>query len=391
MKIIIKTVLILVLINQVSLAKEFEVFLKEVLEKSPYLNSSMLSIEQAQKEGNILNRYKNPSLELELSRFTPDVGNNKNGGRAAITQPLMLWGVAGAKEQLADAINESAKSTYAQKKAAFIKNISLLYLDYAEGEKFLKLAQETQTIAKKIYEISNARYEGGTISKGIMLQSKIDYEMIVAQKENIDLRARNSYYRLLKYAGVEDEVVLDSDYSFKLQANENSQNPELQIIHASKKQAISQAEVSSNKIEWLNVYAEYENEPDQDIARVGVSIPLAIFNTKSQEKQIALLEAKKSDLLVSNEMKKVSVELRRLQNERKSLTAMASKYQKLITDEMQLLEMFQKAYKISNINLLSLQDIKNKVVKTKEALINIQTALNENAILTNYIQGNYNE
>jgi len=388
---ILKTVLTLILINQVSAAKEFDIFLQEVLKTSPYINSSMLSIEQAKKEGDILNRYKNPSLELELSRFSPDIGSSKGGGRASISQPLRLWGIAGAKERLADAMSESAKSTYAQKRATFIKNISLLYVDYAKGEKFLRLAQETENIAKKIYEISKARYEGGTISKGIMLQSKIEYEMLIAQKESIALEAKNSYYRVLKYGGVESEVALDWNYTFSLQSKKTTQNPDLQIIHADKKQALSQAKVSSHKIEWFNVYGEYENVPNQDIARVGVTIPLAIFNTKSQEKQIAILEAKKSDLLFSNEMKKVNVELRRLENERKSLQAMVLKYQNLITSEMQLLEMFQKAYKISNINLLSLQDIKNKVIKAKESLINIQTALNKNAILTNYIQGNYNE
>jgi len=390
-KIIIKVLLLLSFINQVSLAKEFDIFLKEVLANSSYLNSSMLRVKQAQEEGAVLNRYKNPSLELEFSQFSLDSGSSKSGNRVAITQAVRLWGVADAKEQLSDAINESAKSTYTQKRATFIKNISLMYLYYAEGKKFLKLAEETQVIAKKIYEISNARYESGTVSRGIMLQAKIDFDMVEVQQERVALGADNSYYRLLKYAGVDGEVVLDADYTFEVEENKETQNPDIQIIHANKKQALSQVEVSANKVEWLDLYAEYENEPDQDIARIGLNIPLALFNTKTQERQIALLEAEKSDLRASNELKKLSVEIRRLLNERKLLKAMLSKYKKLIVSEMQLLEMFQKAYKISSINLLALQDVKNRLIKTKEALINIKTALNKNAILTNYIQGNYNE
>ena len=371
--------------------QDFDTFLKKVLKSSPYLNSSKLGIKQSQEAGTILNRSKNPSLELEASYFSPDIGSASNGMRAAISQPIRLWGVADANEQLASAKNESAKNSYTQKRALFIKNLSLLYVRYTQKKKFLALAQETEAIAQKIYEISNARYESGTIAQGIMLQSKIDYEMIDAQKESIALEVKNSYFQLLKYAGVANEVKLDSDYVFKIATQSSMQNPDIQIINSNKKQALSQAEVTSNKIEWLNLYAEYENEPDQDIARVGVNIPLAIFNTRSQEKQIALLEAKKSDLLSVNETKKVSMELKRVQNERTSLTAMASKYKKLIISQMQLLEMFQKAYKIANINLLALQDVKNRVITTKKALININIALNKNAILTNYIQGNYNE
>jgi cobalt-zinc-cadmium efflux system outer membrane protein len=59
--------------------------------------------------------------------------------------------------------------------------------------------------------------------------------------------------------------------------------------------------------------------------------------------------------------------------------------------QIELLNMFQDAYKIANINLLELQDIKNKVIETKQRLIKIQTALNQNAIISNYIQGSYNE
>jgi cobalt-zinc-cadmium efflux system outer membrane protein len=53
--------------------------------------------------------------------------------------------------------------------------------------------------------------------------------------------------------------------------------------------------------------------------------------------------------------------------------------------------MFEDAYKIANVNLLELQNIKNRVIQTKEALIKIQTAIDQNTITTNYIAGAYNE
>ncbi len=68
-----------------------------------------------------------------------------------------------------------------------------------------------------------------------------------------------------------------------------------------------------------------------------------------------------------------------------------SKNKETLKTQIKLLEMFEDAYKIASINLLELQNVKNRVIKTKESLIKIHTALNQNAIFTNYIAGAYNE
>jgi len=141
----------------------------------------------------------------------------------------------------------------------------------------------------------------------------------------------------------------------------------------------------------MNLFAEFESEPQQDITRVGLSFPLAVFNNKSQEKRIASLQASRSQLRIDNETKRLNIELKRLNNERKSLQKLIVKNENILTSEVELLDMFQNAYKIANINLLQLQDIKNKVIMTKKSLIQIKTALNQNAIHSNYNQGHYND
>ena len=116
-----------------------------------------------------------------------------------------------------------------------------------------------------------------------------------------------------------------------------------------------------------------------------------MFNTKSEEKQISALEAKKSEFLIKNENKRLNIEKTRLQKERASLKKVESKYKKMLIGELELLNMFEDGYKIASINLLELQDVKNKVIESKKYLIDIKTSLDKNTILTNYIQGNYNE
>jgi cobalt-zinc-cadmium efflux system outer membrane protein len=386
-----KILLTFILITAGLHAESFEKFLDDAVKQNSYLKSSALGIDQANEEGKILTRYKNPSLELEVSQFSPDIGSNKNGYRTSYTQPIRLWGVGDDKEHLADAINSSATTLFAQKKAKFVRDISLLYTEYAKQKMLLSLSDEAIEIASKIYAISQARYDSGTISRGKMLQSKIAYGMAEAKKETLSIGANRSYYQLLKYAGIDEEIDLDEKYEFKIMANSQYNNPDIAYINANKNRAVSQAKVNSNKIENINVYADYEKEPNQRIVRAGVNIPLALFNTKSEEKQISALEAKKSEFLIKNENKRLNIEKTRLQKERASLKKVESKYKKMLIGELELLNMFEDGYKIASINLLELQDVKNKVIESKKYLIDIKTSLDKNTILTNYIQGNYNE
>jgi len=375
---------------QAGTVQNFKTFLNQAIDSTPYLHSLALNIESAKEEGIILNRYKNPSLELEVSQFSPDIGSNEAGFRAAYTQPIRLWGVADAKSALSTALSQNAKSSYAQKEALFVKRLSLLYVDYVQSKRSLLLVSQTKTIAKKIYDISLARYESGTIAKGVMLQAKIDYEMVEAQEDASFLQTNNAYFQLLEYAGVTKEIELDLNYQFSRNKKEGI-NPDIELLKAKHTQAKAELKVNTNKVEWVNLYAELEKEPDQNIARVGVNIPLAIFNTKTEEKQLSIVKSKRAKLLIKNEQNRVKIALSRLTKEREAFLKMQIKYEKLLQSETELLIMFQEGYKIASINLLQLQDIKNRVIQSRKMLINITSALDKNAILTNYIQGNNNE
>lgn len=373
-------------------AESFDEFLQKAIKNSPYMESSALAVKQTKEQGNILTRYENPTLELEYASFKSDIGSNDNGYRVGYSQPLRLWGVSKDKKNLADANNKNSDATYAQKRAIFIRDISLAYTSYSEANKLLSLSDESLSIAKKIYEISTARLESGTISHGVKLQAQVDYEMAENSKSTLSLAAMNSYYSLLKIAGISEEIELENDYEFNTNSNiENVENPKIKVLETQKVQSLSEAKLNSNTVESIDLFAEIENEPDQDILRVGVNIPLAIFNDKSEEKSIAILQASRSELLIKNENTRLNIDSNRLQKERKSLLELNANNKKILQTQLKLLKMYEDGYKIANINLLQLQDIKNKVIQTKRTLIQISTALNQNAIYTNFYQGTYNE
>jgi len=373
-------------------ADSFDEFLQKAIRNSPYLASSALAVKQIKEQGNVLTRYENPTLELEYSSFEPNIGLSDNGYRISYSQPIRLWNVSEDKKNFADANNKNANASYAQKRAIFIRDISLAYTSYSEVNKLLSLSDESLSIAKKIYEISIARFEGGTISQGVKLQAQVDYEMGENSRNTLSLATMDKYYSLLKIAGISKEIELENDYKFKINSNiENIENPRIKILQSQQVQSLSEVKLNSNAVEWIDLFAELENEPEQDVLRVGVNFPLAFFNNKSQEKTIAMFQASRSKLLMKNENARLNMDFVRLKKERKALVDLNVNNEKILKTQLKLLKMYEDGYKISNINLLQLQDIKNKVIQTKSALIQIYTALNQNAIYTNYNQGTYNE
>ncbi|WP_294963319.1 TolC family protein [Sulfurimonas sp.] len=388
----IKILSAVVLISASLFAQDFDTFLNNALKNSTYLKSSNLSIAQVRQQGLAMTRYKNPSLDLEYSEFRPDASADDNGYRAAITQPIRLWGVNSDTQAYVDASIKKTESTYSLSYAEFTRDISILYTEYAKQKRQLELGNEELSIAKNIYEISEQRSLAGTISKGLMLQAQVDYEMAEIKTQTLNLDIQETYFELLKFAGISKEIELEYNHEFKLISDASSLiNPDINYLKSYKEEAKADVTLNSNSVKWIDLSAEYEIEPDQNVMRIGASIPLTIFNTSSEEMQVAKLEADKTALLIENEKAKISIENIKLKKQRNLLKILKSKNEETLKTQTKLLKMFEDGYKIASINLLELQNIKNRVIKTKESLIKIDTALNQNAITTNYISGAYNE
>ncbi|MCD6191020.1 MAG: TolC family protein, partial [Sulfurimonas sp.] len=146
-------------------AQDFETFLKNAIQNSPYLKANQLGIVQANENAKLITRYKNPTLALEASNFSPDIGDSEAGYRVALTQPIRLWGVSDAREDLATAQKSEAQSLVKLSRADFVRKLSLLYSKYKSTLSAESLAKEELLISKKITNITKARFENGTIAK----------------------------------------------------------------------------------------------------------------------------------------------------------------------------------------------------------------------------------
>ncbi len=387
-----KKLLILPFLLATLQAQDFVSFLADSLAKSPRVQTNALTLKQAQQKAELTTRYENPTLSVELSSFNPDAGKSELGYRGGISQPLRLWGVGSARETLAEAQKSEARASVKLSRANFIQKIASLYALYKYAKNAQELAREELLIAQNIATISQARFENGTIAKVKYIQATLDVKRVqntLAQKK---VATTTAYYQLMGFRALNETVELDTDYNFSLaKENENRTNAQIELSKAQKEAALASSKLNANKLEWISLNGEFEKEPEQSIARVSIDIPLVLFNTKSQEKQIAKFEAQKAQLLTENLTQQMHFKLRELRQAIDTLTEVEQTSQELLTSQKELLSMYEEGYKIANINLIELQTIKNQLIETKENLLNIRLQKELQIIQHNYLTGSYNE
>ena len=373
-------------------AQSFDMFLEDALHNSTYLKANSLSINQANENASLTTRYKNPTLWLEASNFSPDIGNSTLGYRAGLSQPIRLWGVSGDRKGLADAQTREAKSLVSLKHASFVAKLSLLYIDYKSRVNAEKLAKEELLISQRIAFISKTRYESGTIARVKFIQSKLDATRAKNSLSEKRAETITAYYALLGLAGLNKEIEIETSHKFTL-SETNSLENSAEIIYMRKQalRAEAEAELNANRLEWINLYGEFEEEPDQSIVRVGVEIPLAVFNTKSQEQKIAKLEARKVALIVENISNEKVIKLKELEKSLAILKSLSKSTQILLSSQQELLSMYEEGYKVANIDLLELQMIKNQMILTQEKAIKIRQEKEKIIVEHNLLTGEYND
>lgn len=373
------------LLCTLSYAENFDIFLSRAVEKSPYLNASVLMIDHASLEGKKLSRYENPTVEIQASHF-----QTENGYRMAFNQPVRLWGVGDDKERIARSLSTNAKANVTMEHSRFIKEISLLYTQYAQNQKLAELAREELQIAQSINEVSKQRYANGSVSKALMLQANVAYADAQANVLEYEKEKVKSYNVLCEYSGIMEETTIDPDYTFK-RISQVQQNPDLTVLESQNVLKLAQIKLETRTIESIGVFGEYEKEPGQNIYRAGISIPIPLFNTKQEEKSIQELQLRQNALLLKAQKNRIQARENLLIKEIDSLEHLLQKRQENLKNALELFKMYRDAYAIANVNLIEFYEIKNRRIATQKEMISVQAQINRSTIEYNYLQGAYNE
>ncbi|WP_187646894.1 TolC family protein [Nitrosophilus labii] len=376
-----------------NVAVDFETFKNMALKESLFLKNRKLKTEISKKEKEIALRYKNPTFELETSRFDTELDSIKNGYRGTISQPVRLFGVSEELKSFSNAKISLSVAIYKKQKANFLKILEKAYTDYVYKKRLLGLIKEELEIAKKVVLIAKERYKNGTGTKAKFLQASLER----AEIENAILSYENelfmTYQNLLSIAGIKKKVALKDAflYDFSSIKLKNLKSPEVKIASKKREFYLKEAKISKRLIKEIDIFAEYEKEPEQKIARFGVALELPLFNLKKEEEQIARIKALQS-LFEGDYIKNFqSIKIDSLRESLKNLKNIYHQQKKLLKKEMELLELFKEGYAISKGSLLDLLDAKNRLLKTKRKILSVMKKCNDYIIELNYLQGFYNE
>ncbi len=373
-------------------AIDFNTFKQIVLKESFVLKESQLNMKIYKKEKDIFLRYKNPILEIEKSRYDSEI-NIKNGYRGAINQPVRLFGVKEDMEVYSNSKIYLSEAVYKKKRALFLKELEKAYINYVYKKRLYELIKEELEIAKKVVSVTKERHTNGTVTKARYLQASLE----AAQIENSVFLYENelflAYQKLLQIAGIKKKFILKDFflYDFDSSKTKNLQSPDIKIALLKKRFYLAEAKMKSRLLKEIELFAEYEKESEQKIARFGISFELPLFNIRKEEEQISRIKSLQSSFEMEYVKNSQTTQINALKETLANLKKLFSRQKELLKKESQLLELFKEGYAVSKGSLIELLDAKNRLLRTKKEMLSLLKKCNDYTIELNYLQGYYNE
>ena len=375
-------------------AMSYEQFKKRVISNSKILQRSNISLKATNIEGDILMRSENPTVEMELSRFNPDVGDSQQGYRASYSQSIRrdsyynsLLDSRLSKERLSLAY-------VVKNRAKLILDIEVLYTNLVYLNQLQQLLIKDLKISKRVSNIAKERYESGAESRVKYLQSKSEYISTKSRLISLKREIGIIYYEMMSLASIDRDIELEKKFIYSIGSKNDigiNQSPLGEILLAKEQLLANNISLHSQSINRYSLFTELEKEPDQSVVRVGIEIELPIFNQKSQERALATIHKQQAQidreqLQLSQRIQKKSIV--------SSISQLSKEYQTLnllAKEQGEILELLEEGYRISKGSLLELMIAKQKVLETKKRVLERQKEFNLKKIELNYLQGKYND
>jgi len=372
----------------------YEKFKQHTLTHAKALQSQSLSLETTNAKNNILLRSENPTLSLEASRFNPDNASSSLEYSVTASQSIRTSNYYGGLEDKANASTLLQQAYVTEGKAGYIKTLETLYTEYVFQSKLLNLLEEEYTLSNKVTGIVEERYNNGSENKVAYLQAKTNTLALKTQMYTTKQEMNTRYYQLFAIAGLKETVSLSKQFIYPVSAQTTSGtqlNPKQQVLNAKAKVLESQVRMNESSIENFEIYGGIENEPDQSILRVGVSLALPVFNNKSEEKRLAQLQ--QQQLTLDNEQLDIDIYTQKmmLKSSIKELSNQYHALKMLKTEQKTLNALLQEGYKIAQGSIFVMMSAQNKLIQTQKSLLQTQKMINNQKIELRFIQGQYND
>ena len=369
-------------------------FKKHTLKHSKVLQSQELSLQVTQQENNILLRTANPTLNLEASRFDEEVGNNSFGYSVSALQTIRTGSYTDGIKDKTYASTLLRKAFVTQGKAGYVKAFEGLYTNYVYQSKMLTLLQQEYKLSNKVTNMVKERFKNGSDNKVSYLQARTETLTLKTQMFSRKQQVSTLYYQLLAIAGFKNKVSLEKRFIYSVSSktrNSSKLSPQQQILQAKEKLYQSDLSMNQSSFQSYDVYAGMEKEPDQSILRLGVNIPLAVYNDRSEERMLAKLQSQQTKLDREQLSLNVHSQKQMLKASIRELSAQYNALKMLQKEQQELTSLLQEGYKIAKGSLFEMMSAKNKLIQTRKALLQTQKIINDQKIALRFLQGDYND
>jgi outer membrane protein TolC len=386
-----KTILLAWVFAAMAFAQHYTLFEKEVLAASPYLKASEIDIALARLEGEILQRYDNPELSVGLGGYDPDNDEAfETGGYLQVAQPLRVPGFGDALARYATALQKRSDATYREKKALFVLGLRAAYLHWTARIKEALIAGEAVAIARRLETIAKARWQEGADTKARLMQAAIEVQKAEAAHLNAEAKALEALEKFSAMTGLTDISIPEAAFLYDertLPPHDPPHNPAFDRLEA--ETALLDADIrrQSFAITRWNLEAEFEQEPDQSITRIGAEIPLPVFNTNRQERQMAKLRLSKKILARQRLDAEQRQRLGHLHARLKVLHRNETRLLQTARATEKLLTLFEEGYKETRSSLLELIAARNDLLAVRQALLETRLEINLVRLHIDYLQG----
>ncbi len=372
----------------------FERFRAYTLKHSPILRQQRLKVQMIETRNAMRLRTENPTLSVEGAHYDPKEGSNDFGFALTLSQPIRTERFYEGVQAAAIADLSLAQAYAAEGRAGFLRRLETLYTEFVYRSKLLALLREEYRLSRKTTDMVFKRYKNGSETKVAYLQAKTQTSLLRTQLYDARRQRDTLYYRLLAAAGFDKKISLSETFLypvFTTVPESGKPSPLETILLAKEKVYRSKAIAAQGSFTRYELSTELEKEPDQSIFRVGVSIPLAIYHDRSEERMLAKLQ--QNSVVLERRQLAVTIKNRKAML-KSAIRELTSRYRALLSlqkEQKELTSLLQEGYALSKGSLFELMAAKNRLIQTRKALLQTQKTINEKKIELRFLQGAYND
>jgi len=378
-----------VILFSVSYSETFDEILKRALEESPRIKSYLFETKTAEGEIKSAQAVPNPELFVQFGRlYSQTDENGLNITELSIHQPLKLWGTRKKAVEKALLKKSAYDSLFVFKKREFTGDLYSAFYSALYSKKLLQIKEKEYKITKDIYEFVKKSYELGEETKLNLFRAEKDLKIAGLELEQARTEYSVSLQKLSSLAGFEiKDVEGNLGITKQIKDIPLEELPEINYLQKTI-QSIEKSIQLQKALAKPQIGIEFSASEDEvDLGKydfgIGITASIPVFY-RNQGEIVSLVYRKKSYLNLLQQKKLIyKAKIKSLKDRYALLIKQIKELNKQVIPSItQALELGRKSFKLREITLFELSDIRKQYIQT---LIYRASLLNE----THRIYGEY--